>query len=141
MTKDELYQFIRGHGLCVVASVSKSGTSEAAPEAALIGFAVTPSLELIFDTTDATRKYPNLRANPRIAVVIGWEDERTVQIEGIADEPRGAELERLKAIYFGIYPDGVARQNWPGLTYFRVTPAWIRFSSYYRPRFIEEFHF
>jgi hypothetical protein len=36
-------------------------------------------------------------------VVIGGtasEDERSVQYEGVADEPHGAELDRLKPLYF-----------------------------------------
>ena len=111
------------------------------PEAALVGYAVTPEFELVFDTTDATRKCPNLRANPAIAFVIGWEGWETVQYEGMADEPAGEERERLLKIYLEAFPDGVARQEWPGITYFRVRPRWIRFSSYYRPRAITEFSF
>ena len=35
-----------------------------------------------------------------MALVIGWDDGRTVQYEGICDEPAGNELEQLKALYF-----------------------------------------
>ncbi len=105
------------------------------------GIAVTPELELIFDTTEATRKYPNLKRDPRIAFVFGWDSEETLQYEGVADEPEGDELARLKEIYFAAFPEGVARQDWPGLTYFRVRPRWIRFSSYYRPRRVDEMSF
>ena len=137
MDKRALYDFIRARKFAVMASV----TSLRAPEAALVGYALTPEFELVFDTTDATRKCANLRANPNIAFVIGWDGSETVQYEGIADEPAGAERERLKKIYFEAFPDGVSRQEWPGLTYFRVKPRWIRFSSYYRPRSITEFSF
>lgn len=44
--------------------------------------------------------------------MIGWDDEQTVQIEGTVDEPQGAELDRLKLIYFAARPDGVERQAW-----------------------------
>ena len=60
-----------------------------------------------------------------MALVIGGTgvgDEQTVQYEGIADEPSGEELERLKGIYYGVYPDGPSRLNWPGLIYVRVRP-------------------
>jgi len=137
VSKQELYDFIRARKLAVVATVSGDG----APEAALVGIAVTPDLELIFDTTDATRKYPNLERDPRIAFVIGWDDVVTLQYEGVADEPEGEELERLKAVYFETFPEGRARQDWPGLTYFRVKPRWVRFSNYFRPRRIEEMTF
>ncbi|WP_437543603.1 hypothetical protein WME97_33470 [Sorangium sp. So ce367] len=45
------------------------------------------------------RKYRNLRAAPHIALVIGWDDEITAQIEGIADFPTGTELERVRECY------------------------------------------
>ena len=137
VTKQELYDFIRARKFAVLATVHARG----GPEAALVGIAVTPDLELIFDTTDATRKYANLEADPRIAFVIGWDKEVTLQYEGVADEPQGEELARLKEIYFGTFPEGVNRQDWPGLTYFRVKPRWIRFSNYYRPRRIDEMTF
>ena len=57
-------------------------------------------------------------------------DERTVQIEGITDEPAGADLERLKELYFVGFPDGRDRQHWPGMTYLRVRPRWLRFSDF-----------
>jgi len=67
-------------------------------------------------------------------------DERTVQYEGIADEPSGAELERLTEIYYQVYPDGRTRRSWPGLIYIRVQPTWIRYSDYNRdPPQITEF--
>ena len=94
--------------------------------------------EVVFDTVDSTRKAANLRHDPRIALVIAWDDEQTVQIEGVADEPEGEELARIKQVYFKAYPDGVDRQQWPGITYFRVRPRWIRYSDYRgTPRILE----
>src|SRR5690242_4781582 len=98
MTKFELLTFLRKHTLGVLSTVS----SDARPECALVGIAVTDRIELVFDTLESTRKCVNLRQNPRIAFVIGWSDETTVQYEGIADEPRGDELEHLKKVYFSI---------------------------------------
>jgi hypothetical protein len=122
---------MRGHSLAVQASVSPS----LAPQAAVVGVVVTDDFEIFFDTLDATRKVRNLRQNPRIAFVIGGltpGDERTVQYEGVADEPAGAELERLKELYFVQFPDGRARQSWPGLIYVRARPTWIRYSDFNR---------
>jgi hypothetical protein len=73
-----------------------------------------------------------------IAVVIGWDDEQTVQIEGIADEPTGDELARVQAVYFEAYPDGVERQKWSGITYVRVRPHWMRYSDFRTPSRIIE---
>jgi hypothetical protein len=129
MTRSELLQFMRGHSLAVQTSVSPS----LAPQAAVVGIVVTDCFEVFFDTLDVTRKVANLRQNPRIAFVIGGltnGDERTVQYEGIADEPTGAELERLKDFYFIRFPDGRERQNWRGLIYMRARPQWIRYSDF-----------
>src|SRR3989475_2919484 len=127
MNPAELLDFMRHHSLAVQASVSAA----AAPQGAVVGFVVTDRFELFFDTLDTTRKVRNLRRNPKIAFVIGGltnGDERTVQYEGAADEPSGAELQRLKEIYFSVFPDGPARQSWPGLIYVRAKPTWIRYS-------------
>ena len=139
MTKSELLRFLRSHKLAVQASVSPAR----APQSAVVGIAVTDAFELVFDTMDTTRKSANLRRNPRIAFVIGGfveGDERSAQYEGMADEPQGPELERVKAAYFDVWPDGASRTSWPGLVYVRVRPTWIRFSDFNRaPPLIVEF--
>ena len=78
----------------------------ASPLAAVAGIAVTDALEIIFDTLTTSRKYANLRADPRVALVIGWDAEQTVQYEGIADLPAGADLDACKQTYFATWPDG-----------------------------------
>ena len=135
---DAVLQFIRSQSVAVQASVSSADT----PQAAVVGFVVTDSFEIFFDTVDSTRKAANLRANPSIAFVIGGLEERTVQLEGIADEPRGEELERLKELYFSRFPEGRERLKWPGLIYVRARPTWLRFSDFNRtPPEIVEFDF
>jgi general stress protein 26 len=125
MTPAELLTFMRAHPLAVQASVSADGEAQAA----VVGIVVTDEFEVFFDTSEETRKVANLRRNPRIAFVIGGTtigDERSVQYEGVADEPKGAELKRLKEAYFETFPDGRDRQSWPGITYIRARPTWIR---------------
>ncbi len=113
-----------------------------APQSALVGIAVTPGLEIIFDTVASSRKYANLRANPAASFVVGWSGEVTVQLEGKAFQPTDAELARFQQIYFEEYPDGPDRLSWPGIAYFVVRPKWIRYSDYdQRPPLIEEFSF
>jgi pyridoxine/pyridoxamine 5'-phosphate oxidase len=126
MTAAALRAFLRGERWGVVATTAVSG----APQAAVVGVAVTDALELVFDTLGDSHKARNLRRDGRVAVVMGWDQEQTVQIEGIADEPSGAELERIKNVYFDKFPDGPSRLSWPGLTYVRVRPTWIRYSDF-----------
>jgi len=134
MTRDELLPFLRKHRLGVQSTVSSSGD----PQAAVVGIAVTSELEIVFDTVDTSRKCRNLRANPRIAFVIGWDQEITVQLAGIADEPTGKERERVLESYFAAYPDGRDRLAWKGITHFRVRPTWIRYSDFNVPGKIVE---
>jgi PPOX class probable F420-dependent enzyme len=126
MKRAELLEFLRRHKLGVLSTVSPSGE----PEAAVVGVAFTDDLEIVFDTLETTRKAVNLRRSPKIAFVVGWDQEITAQIEGVADEPQGAELERLREAYFLAYPDGRERQRWEGITYFRVRPHWARYSDF-----------
>ena len=129
MTPRELLAFMRTHRVAVQASV----TPAAAPQAAVVGIAITDRFEVVFDTLGSSRKAHNLRANPSIALVMGGlmpGDERTVQYEGVADEPQGAELQPLKELYFSWFADGRTREAWPGITYVRVRPRWLRYSDY-----------
>ena len=135
MNRADLLKFLRRHRLGVLSTVSPLGE----PEAAVVGIAFTDELEIVFDTLDTTRKTANLRHSPKIAFVVGWDQEITVQLEGLADEPKGAELDRLKEIYFAVYPDGRERQRWKGITYFRVRPHWARYSDFNPPGNIVEF--
>jgi general stress protein 26 len=129
MTREALLDFMRSEKYAVQTSVTPNGI----PQAAVVGIAVTDRFEIVFDTLASSRKAPNLRANPAIALVIGGTrdgDERTVQYEGTADEPSGGELERLLAVYYARFPDGPERRSWPGLIYVRVKPSWIRYSNF-----------
>ncbi|HEX3139320.1 MAG TPA: pyridoxamine 5'-phosphate oxidase family protein [Rhizobacter sp.] len=129
MNPSELLAFLRAHHWAIEASSSLDG----APQAAIIGFAVTDQLELVFDTLSSSRKAANLRVNPRLALVIGgWNEAqpKTLQYEGDADFPGGDELERLRQTYFKAFPNGPTRLSWPGITYVRVRPRWVRFSDF-----------
>ena len=128
-SRADLQSFINACRYGVVATNSAAG----APQSAVVGLAATLALELVFDTTATTRKIVNLRRDSNISVVIGWSDDGTVQYEGAADEPTGEELVRIQRIYFEAFPDGRERLKWPGITYVRIKPSWIRFTSYTRP--------
>ena len=130
MNRQELqqlvYKFIEARKYGVISSIGPSGE----PQSALVGIAVSAELEIVFDTVKTSRKFPNLKADPRIAVVIGWEGEQTVQYEGVAMEPEDGELLRAKAVYFAAWPSGVERQKWPGIAYFLIRPTWLRYSDF-----------
>jgi general stress protein 26 len=126
MNIEEVFEFMSRERLAVLATTGEDGK----PEAALMGFAVTPALEIIFDTLRTSRKYPNLKKNPGVAWVIGCTTEVTVQYEGVAEELAGEDLAKYKQTYFAAFPDGPMRESWPGITYFVVRPKWVRYCDY-----------
>ena len=135
MTREQLLSFIRSNPLATVSTVSIRG----AAQAALVGVATSDGFELVFETLDTSRKFLNIRANARVAIVFGAagpyetgkHDERCVQYEGVAEIPSGDERKRLQeTVYFGQFPDGRSRADWPHMAYVRLRPTWIRYSDY-----------
>ena len=130
----KLADFVAACDLGVVSYLSPEG----APQSAVVGIAVTPELEIIFDTVASSRKYRNLKARAECSIVI-WSGEVTLQYEGIAEETAD---DHYKEAYLKKMPDGRDRLSWPGIAYFVVRPKWIRYSDFdARPRVIEEFSF
>lgn len=134
MSRVELLAFASTHKLAVISTIAPDG----APHGAVVGIAVTDDFELIFDTLNTSRKWANLKANPSIAVTLGW-DAETLQLEGVAEELSGAALLPYQKRYFSVWPDGPDRLDWPGITYFKVTPRWMRYSDFrpIPPRIVE----
>lgn len=132
-----LHEFIDARRMAVIASASCQGI----PEAALMDIAVSASLEIVFETTRATRKFLNFVENPSVSVVVGWDDEKTLQCDGVVDVLTGADRDRLKALYLSSFPGKASHEFWPGNGYFRIRPHWARLSNYNSPRKIEEFDF
>lgn len=140
MTRIALHDFLKTQKLGVLGTIGP----DVVPQSALVGIAVTPQLEILFDTVRGSRKYPNLMARPECSFVIGgWGSrEQTVQYEGAAEELKSPDLEAYREIYFGTFPDGRARMSWPGIVWFVVRPRWIRYSDFdQNPPVIEEFTF
>lgn len=129
MTRDELLSFLRRHRYAVQASVSPTG----APQAALVGVAVSDDLDIVFDTLATSRKAVNLASRGNIALVFGStapDASRSVQIEGTAHLLTVSAHDQLVALYLSLFPDGVERQASPDLIYLRVRPHWIRDSDF-----------
>src|SRR5579875_2712788 len=111
MDRAEVYDFLRKQRLAVVSSIGPEG----APQSALVGVAVTPALEIIFDTLRNSSKYRNLSARPACSVVLGWSGEQTVQLDGEASTPTGPTLDRLLETYFAVWPECRPHLAWPDI--------------------------
>jgi hypothetical protein len=66
-----LFQFLDGCG----SSPKPTGGLQSQP----VGIAMTPELEIIFDTAAKSRKFAQYRAQFSRGIVIGWRGEVTVQ--------------------------------------------------------------
>ncbi len=125
MTRAQLVQFVCRRGLAVVATRVPDGS----PQAALVGIAATDRGDLVFDTAAQSCNCRNLRAFPRVAVVVGWDDEVTLG-EGDADILGGTQRDRCLAAYVQQYPDGSQRAEDPGIVLVRIRLDWGRLSDY-----------
>jgi general stress protein 26 len=92
MTQEYVVKFISDHRFMVI-----STKTDDFPESANVEFG-NDGLALIFDTNRDSRKFQNIQKDPRVSVVIGWDEDvnKTVQYQGIAEEAKGEELSRLK---------------------------------------------
>lgn len=138
MEKQQLFDFLTLNRLGVLSTIGPKGE----PQSSLVGFAITPEFEIVFDTVSSSRKFSNLARDSRAAFVIGWDGEITVQFEGVAKQISSTEVGPYHEIYFRAFPDGPARLKWEGITYYVVSPKWIRCSDFNQsPPEIKEFVF
>ncbi len=106
-----------------------------APESAVVGFAATLALELVFDTLDTTRKIANIPARSKR---LGSDRHGTMtalcNTKAPPTNPHGRGFsERVRSVYSEAFPDGPERLKWKGITYVRIRPSWLRFTSYTEP--------
>ena len=125
MPPPDLLAFLKRQRFGVISSTGPSGQ----PQAAVVGLAFTDGGDAIFDTVASSRKALNLRRDPRASLVI-WEGERTVQMEGRVDEPSGGDREAILEVYLAVFPDGVERLRWEGITHLRFRASWVRDSDF-----------
>jgi general stress protein 26 len=121
----KILDFIKTKELMVISTVSSDGR----PEAAVVGFGQTDSLHLIFGTSNTSRKYRNLKTDPHVACVIGWDDSRTVQLEGTAREISGDEEQRYCDMYYTKSPAALRFKDMPDERHFLIEPTWIRYTD------------
>lgn len=134
--KQYILDFIKKHTICVISTM----TTDSKPEAAVVGFGETDNWELIFGTLNTSRKYQNLKQNPNIAVVIGWDEDITVQYEGVATELTEEEAEHYKQLYHIKVPRAKKYDMIRGNVYFKISPKWIRYTDINKvPETIVEF--
>ncbi len=107
-------QVVRLRGLLAEQKLAVLATSEqGAPYTSLVAFAATPDLRaLLLATERATRKYANMRAEPRVALLVDNRAHRDSDLQeaiaatalGHAEAVEGAEREPLQELFLARHP-------------------------------------
>ena len=126
MNLDNVKEFIDDLDCCVIATVGNDGK----PEAATVGFSCDENMRIVICTNINTRKAVNMRDNPSVALVVGFEGSSTLQYEGIAEQTTVSDLGlRLEQHYEKIPPARRFGED-ENQGYYIITPTWIRFTDY-----------
>jgi len=123
---ERLVEHVRAVGDGVVSTLGPDG----GPQSAYLTLAVTVSGELVFDAREGSRKVANLRRDRRVAVVVGGPGGATLQLQGVADEPSGADRVRCADAYRAAFPQFAASLDDPGIVVVRVVVRWARWGDY-----------
>ena len=125
--KNKILNFLKTNNLMVLSTMNKNNT----PQSALVAFAETENLELIFGTFATTRKYQNLKHNNHVSLVIGTDETTnlTLQYEGIASEVTGKDLEQCQNHQLQKNPTSQKYASHKDQRYFKINPLWIRYSD------------
>jgi pyridoxine/pyridoxamine 5'-phosphate oxidase len=123
---EKVRQFINKHDLAVVSTVNK----DSKPESAVVGISVTDDFNLIFGTFSTSRKYANLQSNSYVSLVMGWDEGKTAQIDGIANEilePK--EIDEAIVTHLSRIPSAAKFLRRADERLFKVRPVWVRYSD------------
>lgn len=135
MALHDVLEFIKRHRLAVVAT-----SYENIPEAAVVEFGELDDMTIVVDTFRGSRKYQNIRKNSRVAIVIGWDEDVTVQIDAVAVELEGQALAEATQAYFTKNPAAQKWQNRDDIVYVAFKPVKIRYTDVSRtPWLVQNF--
>lgn len=125
ITKKKILEFLKQYKVCVLSTIH---IGEKAPQSAVVGFVEQENLELVFGTSNTTRKYKNLQANKNVSVVIGWTGEMgTIQYEGVVREIPRDESQHYSKKLTKKNPESQKYVKENNQRYFIISPTWIRF--------------
>ncbi len=127
-------EFLNQFETCVIATVSEG----AKPEAATVGFSVDDHFMILIATNKTTRKATNIIRNGNVALVVGFEGPKTVQLEGVARKIDETEFSGRIDLHYKKVPGAQKFAGDDGQSYFLITPTWLRFTDYtHKPSIFE----
>lgn len=133
MDIDIVKQFMNQFQTCVLSTVRDNK-----PQSATVGFSVDDELNILVATQLSTRKASNILSNPFVSIVIGFEGNKTVQIEGKATQATADELADRLEIHYEKVPSAKKFASYEGQAYFLIRPSWPRYTDYTAPEPVSE---
>jgi len=124
MTLQDVKEFLKDFETCVIATVGSSGR----PEAATVGFSVGDDFKFVVASNQSTRKAQNIAENSNVALVVGFDGPKTLQIEGEASL-LNQDSERIQ-LHLEKVPGARKYADLPGQNYYLIAPTWLRFTDY-----------
>ena len=132
--KDTIKNFLQNHDFCVLSSTNSLGQ----PESAFVGFSSNDQLEITIGLGKESRKYKNIIKRPNVSIVIGGEDGKTVQYEGLARELQDNKENYLQN-HFEKLPGARKYITNEGQTWLVIEPIWVRYTDTTKsPQQVEE---
>lgn len=126
MDREELIAYVRSHREAVLSTIGPDGS----PQAAYLPITATDRGELVLDARASSRKVANVRRDPRVAVVVGGADGTTLQCEGTADLPDGADRDACARAYLDAFPQFTPSLADPDIVLVRIRLTWARYGDY-----------
>lgn len=119
--KDKMLAFMSERKFCVVSTIHANGT----PESAFVAY-TSSNLDLFIGTSNLSRKFANITANPAVAIVIA-DQQGEIQYEGQATVVDPENFTEVEESHLSQIPGSDKYRKDPTQEYIHITPTWIRF--------------
>ncbi|MBP6866452.1 MAG: pyridoxamine 5'-phosphate oxidase family protein [Candidatus Pacebacteria bacterium] len=132
--KQEIINYLKTQRVGVLAVEMLDGS----PHAATLHFAQAENpLVFYFETSKDYRKSEPIlsKESVRASFVVGSDanDMKTLQLDGQVRLVPESEKEKFKEVYFGKFPEKLAKSYGVEQVYFTFTPTWWRFTDWTTP--------
>lgn len=125
MNLNVVRQFMEQSQTCVLSTVNGGK-----PQSAIVGFSIDDNFDILIATKSTTRKASNIAINPNVSIVVGFEGNKTVQLEGMAKSVNAEDLSDRLDYHFERVPGARKFADERGQTYFIIKPNWLRYTDY-----------
>ncbi len=128
-SKSEVYEFLQNPKLAH--GVLGYLDSDAQPDTAFISFSATKDLSIIFGTSETSRKFTAIKANPNAAFNITDKDRRyTVQLKGQVRELSLQELVPFEDEHYAKLGEASRKfKTMPDQHFFIIEPTYFKFTD------------